>query len=121
MSDREKVIKGLTEVSEYMRAKADVAGVGKGKEVFDSWYRAAEDAIALIESDTPMYIPTPNSSRLLSFDETLDRIRTGQPYYLENNPDASETWHSMLNYGRAWRCWNTEPEKEQMERTPWNS
>lgn len=79
------------------------------------------DHAKTIALDTPKYIPTPNSSRLLTFDETLDWIRTGQPYYLENNPDVSETWHSMLNYGRVWRCWNTEPSKEQMERTPWNS
>jgi len=54
MIDREKGIKGLAEVSEYMRAKADIAGVGKGKEVFDSWYRAAEDAIALLKEQEPV-------------------------------------------------------------------
>ena len=53
MNDRDEVIKGLTEVSEYMRAKADIAGVGKGKEVFDSWYRAAEDALALLKEREP--------------------------------------------------------------------
>ena len=53
--DRDSAIKGLVEISEYMRAKADIAGVGKGKEVFDSWYRAAEDAIALLrEPETRM-------------------------------------------------------------------
>lgn len=48
MTDRESTLKGLTEISEYMRAKADIAGIGKGKEVFDSWYRAAEDALDLL-------------------------------------------------------------------------
>ncbi len=48
MSDREKVIEGLTEISEYVLAKADIAGIGKGKEVFDSWYRSVEDALALL-------------------------------------------------------------------------
>ena len=48
MPDRVKVIKGLTEISEYARVKADIAGIGKGKEVFDSWYRAVEDALALL-------------------------------------------------------------------------
>lgn len=49
MPDREKTIKGLADISEYVRAKADIAGIGKGKEVFDSYYRAAEDAIALLK------------------------------------------------------------------------
>ena len=49
MPDRENVIKGLADISEYARAKADIAGIGKGKEVFDSYYRAVEDAIALLK------------------------------------------------------------------------
>jgi len=53
MPDREKVIKGLAEISEYVRAKADIAGIGKGKEVFDGWYRAAEDALALLKEQEP--------------------------------------------------------------------
>lgn len=53
MNDRDEVIKRLTEVSDYMRAKADIAGVGKGKEVFDSWYRAAEDALAMLKEQEP--------------------------------------------------------------------
>ena len=48
MDDREKVIRRLAEVSEYTRAKADIAGIGKGKEIFDSFFRAVEDAIALL-------------------------------------------------------------------------
>ena len=54
MADREKVIKGLADISEYARAKADIAGIGKGKEVFDSYYRAAEDAIALLREQEPV-------------------------------------------------------------------
>lgn len=54
MADREKVIRRLAEVSEYTRAKADIAGVGKGKEVFDSWYRAVEDAITLLREQEPV-------------------------------------------------------------------
>ena len=54
MTDREYVIRRLAEVSEYTRAKADIAGVGKGKEIFDSWYRAAEDAIALLREQEPV-------------------------------------------------------------------
>lgn len=54
MPDREKVIKGLAEISEYARAKADIAGIGKGKEVFDGWYRAAEDALALLKEQEPV-------------------------------------------------------------------
>lgn len=54
MTDKEKVIRGLAEVSEYTRAKADIAGVGKGKEIFDSWFRAAEDAIALLREQEPV-------------------------------------------------------------------
>ena len=53
MADREKVIKGLTEISEYTRAKADIAVIGKVKEVFDTWYRAAEDAITLLREPEP--------------------------------------------------------------------
>ena len=53
MTDREYVIRRLAEVSEYTRAKADIAGVGKGKEIFDSWYRAVEDAIALLQEQKP--------------------------------------------------------------------
>ena len=53
MTDRESTLKGLTEISEYMRAKADIAGIGKGKEVFDSWYRAAEDALDLLREQEP--------------------------------------------------------------------
>ena len=53
MTDRESTLKGLTEISEYMRAKADIAGIGKGKEVFDSYYRAAEDALALLREQSP--------------------------------------------------------------------
>ena len=49
MPDREKAIKGLKEIAEYMEARADVAGVGKVRELFDGWYRAAEDAIALLQ------------------------------------------------------------------------
>lgn len=52
LPDREKVIRRLAEVSEYTRAKADIAGVGKVKEIFDSWFRAAEDAIALLREPT---------------------------------------------------------------------
>ena len=54
MADRENVIKSLTEISEYTRARADIAGIGKGKEVFDSWYRAAEDAIAMLREQGPV-------------------------------------------------------------------
>ena len=54
MINRENVIKGLADISEYVRAKADIAGIGKGKEVFDSYYRAAEDAIALIREQEPV-------------------------------------------------------------------
>ena len=54
MPDRENVIKGLAEISEYARAKADIAGIGKGKEVFDGWYRAAEDALALLREQEPV-------------------------------------------------------------------
>ena len=54
MTDREKVIKGLAEISEYVRARADIAGIGKGKEVFDSWYRAVEDAIVLLREPEPV-------------------------------------------------------------------
>ena len=53
MLDREKVIRGLEEVSEYMRIKADIAAIGKGQELFNSWYRAAEDAIALLREQEP--------------------------------------------------------------------
>jgi len=53
MPDREQAIKGLTEISEYARVKADIVGIGKGKEVFDSWYRAAEDAIAILREQEP--------------------------------------------------------------------
>ena len=49
MPDREKTIKGLADISEYVLAKADIAGIGKGKEVFDSYYRAVEDAIAMLK------------------------------------------------------------------------
>ena len=52
--DRETVILGLAEVSEYTRTKADIAGVGKGKEVFNSMFRAAEDAIALLKEQEPV-------------------------------------------------------------------
>ena len=47
MTDREKVIKGLTEISEYVRAK-DTAGL------FDSWRRTADDAIALLQEPEPV-------------------------------------------------------------------
>lgn len=58
MPDRENIIKGLTEISEYARAKADIAGIGKGKEVFDSWYRAVEDARELLrEQETVIMKP----------------------------------------------------------------
>lgn len=49
MTDRENVTKGLTELAEYLSAKMDIAGVGKGKEVFGSWYRSVEDALALLK------------------------------------------------------------------------
>lgn len=47
MADREKVINGLTEISEYVRAK-DTAGL------FDSWRRTADDAIALLQEPEPV-------------------------------------------------------------------
>ena len=47
MADREKVIKGLAEISEYVRAK-DVDGI------FDSWRRTADDAIALLQEPEPV-------------------------------------------------------------------
>lgn len=49
MADRDSALRGLAEISEYMSNKADIAAIGKGKEVFDSWYRAAEDALALLK------------------------------------------------------------------------
>ena len=53
MADRDSALRGLAEISEYMSNKADIAAIGKGKEVFDSWYRATEDALALLrEQDT---------------------------------------------------------------------
>ena len=42
--------KGLEEIAEYMEARADVAGVGKVRELFDGWYRATVDAIALLKA-----------------------------------------------------------------------
>lgn len=53
MPDRVNAVKGLTEIVGYMLAKADIAGVGKGKEVFDRWYRAAEDACELLKEQEP--------------------------------------------------------------------
>ncbi|MBR4458296.1 MAG: hypothetical protein IKS31_04995 [Clostridia bacterium] len=53
MDDRDSVLRGLAEISEYMKARADIAdivGVGKEKEIFDSWYRATEDAIDLLKT-----------------------------------------------------------------------
>lgn len=49
MPDHESTLKGLTEVSEYLLAKTDIAGVGKGKEVFGFWYRSVEDALDLLK------------------------------------------------------------------------
>ena len=53
MPDCESTLKGLSEVSEYLLAKTDIAGVGKGKEVFGFWYRSVEDAIALLKEQEP--------------------------------------------------------------------
>lgn len=48
MADRDSALRGLAEISEYMKARADVAGVGQVKDIFNGWYRAAEDAIDLL-------------------------------------------------------------------------
>ena len=60
MSDKEIVIKGLKEVSEFMRCKADIAAIGKGRELFDSWYRAAEDALSLFREQEPVIVQCKN-------------------------------------------------------------
>lgn len=57
MGDNDAVIKGLKEIAEYMLAKADIAGIGKGKEVFDSYYRAAEDALTLLKAQNQAQDP----------------------------------------------------------------
>lgn len=54
MSDTESIIKGLTELAEYLDAKMNIAGIGKGAEVFGSWYRAANDAIEILREHERM-------------------------------------------------------------------
>lgn len=54
MPDCESTLKGLSEVSEYLLAKTDIAGAGKGKEVFGFWYRSVEDALALLKEQEPV-------------------------------------------------------------------
>lgn len=50
MDDWDSALRGLAEISEYMKARADMACVGKVRELFDSWYRATEDAIDLLKT-----------------------------------------------------------------------
>lgn len=77
MSDMENTIKGLTEISEYARAKADIAGIGKGKEVFDSWYRAVEDALAILREQEPV---EPENGKCPECGYTVHRINYDGPY-----------------------------------------
>lgn len=77
MPDREQTIKGLAEIAVYARAKADIAGIGKVKEVFDSWYRAAEDALALLEEQEAV---EPNGYKCGKCGFTVHRINYDGPY-----------------------------------------
>lgn len=57
MAYRDSALRGLAEISEYMKARADIAdivGVGKEKVIFDSWYRATEDALAMLKEQEPV-------------------------------------------------------------------
>jgi DNA-directed RNA polymerase subunit RPC12/RpoP len=54
MADRDSALRGLAEISEYMKARADVAGVGQVKDIFNGWYRAAEDARELLREQEPL-------------------------------------------------------------------
>ena len=76
MPDRANTVKGLTEIAKYMLAKADIAGIGKGKEVFDSWYRAAEDACELLKEQEPI---EPDGDNCGECGYTLHRINYDGP------------------------------------------
>lgn len=105
MPDMEKVIRGLAQVSEYTRTKADIAGVGKGKEIFDSWFRVVEDAIDLLMEQEPV----PPWSRIdISPEGTamvincgachteLARVQRGVPFY-----DVQENVKYCIRCGKA--------------------
>jgi len=95
MTDREKVIKGLADISEYARAKADIAGIGKGKEVFDSYYRAAEDAIALLREQEPVQFKVTRQDKSYPF---WDSVCTGCGY---KTSTVKDYWKYCPVCGRA--------------------
>ena len=132
MADRDSALRGLAEISEYMSNKADIAAIGKGKEVFDSWYRAAEDALALLREQEP---------RVMTLEE-VKAFDWDYCYLEEERLDGKEyravcgdyaltciTWpcvtsmriqHGDEKYGKKWRCWTHKPTDEQREAVKWD-
>ena len=136
MADRDSALRGLAEISEYMKARADIAdivGVGKEKEIFDSWYRATEDALALLREQEP---------RVMTLEE-VKAFDWDYCYLEEERLDGKEyravcgdyaltciTWpcvtsmriqHGDEKYGKKWRCWTHKPTDEQREAVKWDA
>ena len=136
MDDRDSALRGLAEISEYMKARADIAdvvGVGKEKEIFDSWYRATEDALALLREQEP---------RVMTLEE-VKAFDWDYCYLEEERLDGKEyravcgdyaltciTWpcvtsmriqHGDEKYGKKWRCWTHKPTDEQREAVKWDA
>ncbi len=146
MTDRDKVIDGLKEVSEFPRAKADIAQIGKGREVFDSWFRAVEDARELLRERQDAGDP----DRLIEKEDVscyggrivcLETIHgdvlvsiVGFGYRLDGEKQTLKKvlWigvgfdnrgeEYMDEYGGTWRLWKVHveaPSAEQMSLEPW--
>ena len=131
MPDRANIMKGLTEIAEYMLAKADIAGVGKGKEVFDSWYRAADDACELLKEQEPRVLTLEEARRAeYCVMELRDRKELMQFVHDERggyfSPSLNGREHPYFEdiagddeYNVHVRCWSAIPTDEQRKEVKW--
>lgn len=134
MDDRDSALRGLAEISEYMSNKADIAAIGKGKEVFDSWYRATEDALALLREQEPRVMTLEEVETLpygyvLIETDKQDSLRWLDALLFSKNANFSFDFITLegrarllgTEYNREWRCWTARPTNEQREAVKWDA
>lgn len=137
MADRDSALRGLAEISEYMKARADIAdvvGVGKEKEIFDSWYRATEDALALLREQEPRVMTLEEVETLpygyvLIETDKQDSLRWLDALLFSKNANFSFDFITLegrarllgTEYNREWRCWTARPTNEQREAVKWDA
>lgn len=138
MTDREKVIKGLEEISDYFfnvyhRSK-DREEINNAKDRCD----AVEDALVLLKEqeakvltvdqledalDTVVWLETPVSENLADGYSLIMAYSHKYGYMFFDSPFGDNPSQDRLEYseyGKSWRCWDKRPTDEQRQAVKWD-